>query len=124
MTPKILVCTVECWNSKIGANTFSSLLEKYPAENIANIYCREEFPDNPQCGQYFQIAESRVIRSVYKRAVKTGRVLQACQQMDINDQDALKKSCQLYNKNKKKRSYLKVLAREVIWKAEILRILN
>ncbi len=116
MTPKILVCNVACWNSKIGANTFSSLLEKYPAENIANIYCREEFPDNPQCGRYFQIAESRVIRSIYKPGIKTGRPLQACQQMDDQDQDAIEKSRTLYNKNKKKRSYLKLFARELIWK--------
>ena len=116
MTPKILVITVECWNSKIGANTFSSLLEQFPAENIANIYLREEFPDNPKCNRYFQIAESRVIRSVYKPGVKTGRAVQACQQMDSNDQEAMEKSHALYHKNQKKRSYLKLFAREIIWK--------
>lgn len=116
MTPKILVLTVECWNSKIGANTFSSLLEQFPAENIANIYFREEFPDNPHCSRYFQIAESRMIQSVYKRGVKTGRAVQACQQMDERDQEAMEKSRALYNKNRKKRSRLKLIARELVWK--------
>ena len=34
---KILVFTVTAWNSKVGANTWETLLEQYGSENVANV---------------------------------------------------------------------------------------
>ena len=116
MSPKILVCTVESWNSKVGANTFSSLLANYPAENLANIYIREELPDSHVCSRYFQISESKVIKSIFKPATKTGREVVACQQMTEDDEATLANSQKLYNKNRKKRSVAKLFIREILWK--------
>ena len=116
MTPKILVLTVESWNSKVGANTFSSLLANYPADCLANIYIREELPDSLCCSRYFQISETRVIRSIFKRKVKTGREVNAFQQMTESDTAILEASQKLYNKNRKKRSFLKLFIREILWK--------
>ena len=114
MNPKILVCTVESWNSKIGANTFSSLLSQYPAADLANVYIREELPDNPGCSRYFQISESRVIKSIFKPGVKSGREVSASQQMSEEDAQVLEASRQLYNKNRKKRSFFKLFIREIL----------
>lgn len=116
MTPKVLVCTVESWNSKVGSNTFSSLLKTYPAENLANLYIREELPDSQCCSRYFQISETKVIKSILKRSVKTGREIEPCQKMTDEDQQLLAASRQLYNKNRKKRSTVKLLIRELLWK--------
>lgn len=115
MTPKILVCTVESWNAKIGANTFSSLLAEYPPENLANLYIREELPDSKSCSRYFQISESQIIKSLVMRRTKTGREVQSCQQMTQEDARVLEASHQLYNRNRKKRSVAKLLVREILW---------
>lgn len=114
--PKVLVCTVESWNSKVGANTFSSLLETFPAESLANIYIREELPDSNCCSRYFQISETKVIKSIVKPGTKTGREVQVCQQMTEDDAQTLAQSRQLYNKNRKKRSVAKLFVREGLWK--------
>lgn len=116
MTPKVLICTVESWNSKVGSNTFSTLLGKFPAENLANIYLREELPDNPCCSRYFQISENKVIKSILKRKLKTGRELAPCQEMTQADEKDLAESRALYNKNRKKRSFFKLFVREILWK--------
>lgn len=117
MLPRILICTVESWNSKIGSNTFSELFAGYPAENLANVYIREELPDSKSCSRYFQISESRVIKSVFCPGVKTGRTLTPCQQMTAEDEKVLADSSRLYNKNRKKRSTIKLFIRELLWMA-------
>lgn len=116
MKPKILICTVESWNSKIGANTFSSLFANYPAENLANLYIQEALPDSDVCSRYFQISEQKVIRSLVKPGLKTGREVASCQQMTPEDTRILEKATALYNKNRKKRSYFKLGVREFFWK--------
>ena len=70
---KILVITVSAWNSKVGANTWAALLEKYDSKNIANICIREEVPDSKVCGRFFVVSENRVIKSVLNRKIETGR---------------------------------------------------
>ena len=116
MKPKVLICTIESWNSKVGANTFSSLFAGWPAENLANVYIREELPDSPCCSRYFRISENRVIKSVVKRKVKTGMEVAACQQATEADDKMLADSRELYNKNRKKRSFAKLFVRELLWK--------
>ena len=59
---KILVITVPSWNSKVGANSWATLLEKYPSENIASIFIRDEIPDSEVCSRYFNISENRIIK--------------------------------------------------------------
>lgn len=116
MTPKVLIYTVESWNSKIGANTFSSLFANYPPEKLANIYIREELPDSKACSRYFQISENKIIQSIWKPGIKTGREVCAGQAMTGDDLKTLEATTALYNKNRKKRSYFKLWAREVLWK--------
>ncbi len=116
MKPKVLICTVESWNSKVGANTFSSLFANYPADDLANVYIREELPDSPCCSRYFQISESKVIKSILKRRTKTGREVSSCQEYTEGDKTILANSTALYNKNRKKRSFFKLFIREVLWK--------
>lgn len=116
MTPKVLVCTIESWNSKVGANTFSSLFSDFSAENLANVYIREELPDSLCCSRYFQISESRVIKSIFNRRVNTGREVTVCQSMTEADEKELNESRQLYNNNRKKRSVIKLFIRDILWK--------
>lgn len=119
MEPKILICTVDCWNSKNGANTantFASLFGNRRAENLAGLYIREEMPDNDRWSRYFQISESKVIKSIFQPGIKTGREVKPCQEMTDHDEKVLEESRQLYNKNRKKRSIIKLFIRELLWK--------
>lgn len=116
--PKILICTVDTWNSKLSAsssNTFSALFAQYDAQDLANVYIREEFPDSKVCSKYFRISEQLVIKSLVKPKVKTGREVAAAEEASKSDLDTLEKYHQLYNKNRAKCSYVKLFIREIIW---------
>ncbi len=114
--PRILICTVDSWNTTISASsssTFATLFSQYPQAELANIYLREEMPNSPVCGRYFQVSEQRVIKSLVKRTLKTGKEVCANHQQSQQDQDALQQSKKLYQH---KRSYAKLFVRELIWK--------
>ena len=68
--PKILAITVSSWNSKVGSNTWPTLLEQYGKDNVANICLREEQPDSNVCSRYFVVSENRVLKSILNRSIK------------------------------------------------------
>ncbi len=116
--PKILICSVDSWNSGISAsssNTFSALFSQYKPENLANVYIREELPDSKVCSRFFQISEQRVIKSLLKPSAKTGKEVFATEEVSREDEKTLEKSRELYSKNRAKRSYIKLFIREIIW---------
>lgn len=116
--PRILICTVDTWNSKLSAsssNTFSALFSQYDAQDVANIYIREELPDSKVCSRYFQISEQRVIKSLFNPKIKTGKEVFAAEKMTESELSSLEKSKELYGKNRAKRSYFKLFVREAIW---------
>ena len=117
--PRILICSVDSWNSKLSASsssTFSSLFSQYDAKDLANLYIREELPDSKVCSRYFQISEQRVIKSLLKPRIKTGKEVFAAEEMSKTELEALEKSNELYGKNRAKRSYFKLFAREALWR--------
>jgi len=111
-TPRILVFTVAAWNSKVGSNTWTTLLEGYPSENIANVCIRDEDPDSEICSRYFRISENRVIKSILHRKIKTGEEVSQSVRNDADLEDHNLR----YQAMKKKRRYSMLLAREMIWK--------
>ena len=115
MDKKILVITVSSWNSKIGSNTWPTLLEGTSADNVANICIREEKPDSSACNNYFVISENRVLKSILKRKIKTGYIPLAQTEDEAREQD-LSAHNERYQKMSKKRNYFKLLAREMVWK--------
>lgn len=110
---KILVITVSSWNSKVGSNTWTSLLKDYDSENIANICIREEIPDSKVCSRYFCISENKVLKSIFKRKIKTGCEVIPEIQEDSEDLNIHKER---YKQMKKNRRYSMLLARELVWK--------
>ena len=108
---KILVCTANSWNSKVGDNTFPLLLEGLPKENISNLFIREETPDSPVCDNYFRISEGKVMKSIFKHSVKTGEKVVKGTEDNSQLQDEQK---ELYSK-KARFYYLKLFIRELIW---------
>ena len=110
---KILVITVASWNSKVGSNTWTSLLKDYDSENVANVCIREEIPDSKVCSRYFCISENKVLKSIFKRKIKTGCEVIPEIQEDSEDLNIHKER---YKQMKKNRRYSMLLARELVWK--------
>jgi hypothetical protein len=108
---KILVCTANSWNSRVGDNTFPLLLEGLPKENISNLFIREETPDSPVCDNYFRISEGKVMKSIFKHSVKTGEKVVKGTEDNSQLQNEQK---ELYSK-KARFYYLKLFIRELIW---------
>ena len=112
---KVLICSVPSWNKKSGSDTFSSLIEGYGADNVANIYIRETLPDSEVCNNYFRISENLVLKSVLKRWIKTGQRVTRDSGSDENNKNVIA-SAQRYKKYSLKRNYLLLFAREIAWK--------
>ncbi len=112
--PKILVFTVSVWNDSAEISTWSSFLEDYDPERIANICIRDGVPNGKNCNNFFSVSENKIIKSVFDRKVKTGRVVvpdnEAVSSKDLEEHN------ERYRKMQKKRRPSMLLAREVIWK--------
>lgn len=115
MSKRILICTIESWNSRVGANTFSELFSDYPSSQLANLYIREELPDSERCSRYFQISEIRAIKSVFQRGCHTGQEVHATEEQSAAMAANLQASKKIYDKNRSKRSYIKLCVRELLW---------
>lgn len=113
--PRILVFTVSAWNSKIGANTWASLLEGYDSAKLANICIRDEVPDSLICSRYFTISENKVLKSIFKPRIKTGKEI-AAGSTHQETSDDLEEHNRRYSAMRKKRRYSMLIARELVWK--------
>lgn len=117
MKKRVLVCSIPCWNKKTGSDTFSTLMEGYEVENIANLYIREDMPDSPVCHNYFRISENAVIKSVIKRGLKTGKQIVTTDTVLTDDNFVNAEiTAQRYKKYGAKRNWLLIYARELLWK--------
>lgn len=110
---KILVCSVNAWSSKVGDNTFASLLSGLPKENIASLFIREDVPDSPVSDNYFRISEAKVIDSILHPGTNTGERVFSKQ---ANDAYVVERHNRIYG-NKRKLYYPKLFVREALWLA-------
>lgn len=113
--PKILIFTVTAWNSKVGANTWESILQGYDSAKLASVCIRDEQPDSPTCSRYFSISENKVLKSIFKRKLKTGREIEKVDEREYDTSD-LEAHNERYRRMTKKRSTVKLLCRELVWK--------
>ena len=114
---KVLVVSVSAWNSKVGMNTWPVLLENFNPDNVANITIRNEQPDSRACNNYFAISESRVIKSIIKRKIKTGNVVERSETGEqSSSNNELEEHNRRYSRMKKHRSFFTLMAREAMWK--------
>ena len=111
MSKHILVTSIPCWNQRTGSNTFSSLFEDFDDYSLANIYIGSDFPDSKVCSRYFSIREWDVVKSVYKRNLKTGTEV-FVQDANVNLTTVADKSKQYARKRRRVFLWL----REVAWK--------
>lgn len=115
-SPKILIFTVASWNSRVGSNTWETLVKGYPAEKLANICIREDYPDSDVCSRYFVISENRILKSLFNRQIKTGYEVEKTQQIEQRNNSDLQEHAERYQKMSVKRKISMLLARELVWK--------
>lgn len=112
---KVLVCSVNAWNSRVGDNTFPLLLSKLPSKDVACLFLREDQPDSTAADHYFRISEPRVIKSLLKRRLPTGERVIRTDAANVTADAATHD--RLYTSEKKQHFYYaKLFAREAIWK--------
>lgn len=110
--PNILVCCLNSWNSRVGDNTFSTLLEGYPKTNIAVIFIREDVPDSKCCEKYFRISESAIIKSIINPQIKTGKKITVT---DSGSNEISTKLSEVYKNKNGMLYYPKLMVREILW---------
>ena len=112
---KILIISISAWNSKVGADTWPTLVGGLNPDNIASISLREDPPDSLACNNYFVLSENKVIKSILKRKIKTGRRVERCLSEENVSSDLVEHNLR-YQKMGKKRGFFGLFAREVVWK--------
>lgn len=112
---RVLICSVSAWNQRSGADTFSTLMDGYGADKVANIYIREELPDSKVCNHYFRISENAVLKSIFRSNTKTGKQVSPGGEHDENKQNEMvtKERYQYFSKH---RRAIFLWARELVWK--------
>ena len=113
---RVLVTTIPAWSERSGANTFSSLLEGYGADCVANIYTRADLPDSTVAGRYFQILEWQVVKSVVTMNSHTGKEVQAIAKSAVLDSDTYVQEQQRYRFFHRNRWWIVLWIRELAWK--------
>ena len=115
--PRVLVSSVTSWNDRVGADTYSALFLDYDIDSLANLYIREEMPNSRVCARYFKISESKVLRSVLSRGIRTGKELRGvAPDPDEDDLAAQRDTADRYGKHRRRRSWLLLCARELAWR--------
>ncbi|MBQ8184085.1 MAG: hypothetical protein IJ025_09345 [Clostridia bacterium] len=106
--PKVLVVGINPWIDNTGINTLINFFDGWDKNSIAHIYTRAKLPNTHMCDKFFRISEPKVMKSVFKRSIRTG------EEVFNSNEEAVEASQenQIYNK---KHSSLMSLAREFVW---------
>lgn len=106
--PKVLVVGINPWIDNTGINTLINFFSEWDKESLAHVYTRAGFPNTAVCDRFFRISEPKVLRSVFKRKIKTGEVVT---NGNLGSSDTATEN-KLY---KKKHSAFMSLCRELVW---------
>lgn len=114
--PKVLVIGINAWQDNTGINTLTNLFKNWDNNNLYQIYTRSELPSTKVCNNFFQISEISVLKSIFNRKIKTGKVVEN----NFSNSQHLSKSTieerTVYSFIRKHRSFLFYILREIAWK--------
>lgn len=71
--PKVLVVSINAWRDNTGINTLIDMFRAWNPDCVAQIYTRSAIPVTTVSTRFFQISESKVMRSVFNHCIKTGK---------------------------------------------------
>ena len=110
--PKVLTISINAWREDATSHTQMDMFSCWEPEQLAQVYTRADLPNTKVCSRYFQISENSVLKSVFKRNVKTGKEVF---NTSVVDDDLVGEEHSRYAKARKKRSFVMVLCREFVW---------
>ncbi|SFB20812.1 Glycosyl transferases group 1 [Flavobacterium swingsii] len=119
MKPKVLVISRDSWNdTNNSGNTLSNLFQCWESDKIANLYFRDEIPNNKVCTQYFKISESLLVRKILRKTKVAGlkfeKRLDETREVD-NEIEYQKTEKKLYDFFRNNRWHIFLWARELLW---------
>ncbi len=114
MKTKVLLVSRNAWDNKAG-NTLSNFFQEFKPEQLAQVYCRDELPDNELCKNYFCISEKKLVKSFFNKqnagAVVTTKEIAENAEL----QQAANTGKKFYNVFRHYRFTLLLWLRELIW---------
>lgn len=114
MELKVLLVSRNAWDNKAG-NTYSNFFQEFKPDQLAQVYCRDELPDNELCENYFCISENKLIKSFFRKQ-KVGTFVKKNEIVENFElQKAAKTGNKLYAIFRNHRFTLLLWLREVIW---------
>lgn len=115
--PKVLVVTINAWRDNTGINNLMELFKAWDKDRLAQVYTRAALPNTKICSNIFQISESAVMRSIFFRKTKTGKVIKTDNGFGTDDIKDSEEEEKLYKKKSKiKRTWVMKYAQEIVWK--------
>ena len=113
--PKILVVSTNAWRDNTGINTLIEFFKCWDNDRIAQIYAKSALPKTSVCNKFFRISENAVMKSVFKRNIKTGMEVQNETTVSDADKEAANEEKNLYKHGGKKASLILSICRELVW---------
>ncbi len=111
--PRVLVPCINVWQDTGSVRTLPEIFSCWDRESVAQIYTKAGLPDTKVCNRFFRINENAVMKSIFKRGVKTSSEVEntkgevtASQQQELNEEN------KRYNG---RHSMLLSLCREMVW---------
>lgn len=111
--PKVLVIGINAWREDGATHTLMDIFRCWDPQKLALIYTRADMPNTKVCGKFFQISESKVLKSILKPWSSVGDEV-VCTEYN-NAEDTSKEHDRYSIAHKRNLPFLPLL-RELIWK--------
>ena len=105
-SPKVLVVGINPWVDNTGIHTLINFFSNWGTNSLAHLYTRDGLPNTAICNTFFRISENQLIKSIFKRNVKTGESIENTVTITTKNSSAI---------YQKKHTSLMTFAREIVW---------
>lgn len=111
--PRVLVPSINVWQDTGSVRTLPEIFSSWDREKVAQIYTKAGLPQTSVCNKFFRINENTVMKSVFKRGVKTSSQVENTKGGgDFAQQQELNAESKRYNG---RHGAFLSLCREMVW---------
>ncbi len=114
--PKVLVPAINVWQDSGNIRTLPEIFASYDKAKVAQIYTKAGLPQTEVCDKFFRINENAVLKSIFKRNIKTSsEVKNQTEPISAQEAKELAEQQNRYSSGRKKFGNLMALCREFVW---------
>ena len=113
--PKVLSVNINVWRDDSAIRTLPEIFACWDKESLAQIYTRAGVPSTKVCDEFLRINENAIIKSIYKRNVRTASRVYNSKELSAAEGEELKKEQNRYKKAAKSHSWFMTLCRDLVW---------